>query len=131
MVAVQRYDLAKAGYDLAKAGYVLGLRVAPSHWRKGIGSSLVRKLEEWFCSNEVDYAYLATVKDNHASVSLFMGRFGYAKFRTPAILVNPVNHHSLRISSNIEIARLRVEQAESLYRRSMGSSEFFPIDIVY
>lgn len=115
--------------DLAKVGYVLGLRVSPHHRRKGIGSSLVRKLEEWFTSNDVDYAYMATEKDNHASVSLFMDKFGYTKFRTPAILVNPVNHHSFQISPNIEIARLKIEQAESIYRRFMGSTEFFPNDI--
>lgn len=115
--------------DLAKVGYVLGLRVVPHHRRKGIGSSLVKKLEEWFTSNDVDYAYMATEKDNHASVGLFIDKFGYTKFRTPAILVNPVNHHSFQISSNIEIARLKIEQGESLYRRFMSSTEFFPNDI--
>lgn len=116
-------------HDLAKVGFVLGLRVVPNHRRKGVGSSLVRRLEEWFCSNDVDYAYMAIMKDNHDSISLFMGRFGYTKFRTPSILVNPVNHHPLRISSNIEIVRLKAEQAESLYRKFMGSCEFFPHDI--
>ncbi|KAF7816138.1 putative N-acetyltransferase HLS1-like [Senna tora] len=116
-------------HDLVKVGYVLGLRVASNHRRKGIGSSLVRRLEEWFRSNEVDYAYMATEKANHASVSLFMDKFGYTKFRTPAILVNPVNHHCFRISSSIEITRLKVEEAESLYRRFMGCSDFFPDDI--
>ena len=114
---------------LAKVGYVLGLRVAPHSRRKGIGSSLVQRLEEWFTSNDVDYAYMATEKENHASISLFMDKFGYTKFRTPAILVNPVNHHSFRISSNIDIARVKIEKAESLYRRFMGSTEFFPNDI--
>ncbi|KAI4318248.1 hypothetical protein L6164_026036 [Bauhinia variegata] len=115
--------------DLAKVGYVLGLRVAPHHRRKGIGASLVQRMEEWFTSNDVDYAYMATEKDNHASVRLFMDKFGYTKFRTPAILVNPVNHHSFRISSDIEIARLKIEQAEAIYRRFVGSTEFFPNDI--
>ncbi|KAL2332992.1 hypothetical protein Fmac_014205 [Flemingia macrophylla] len=115
--------------DLAKVGYVLGLRVSPHHRRKGIGSNLVRRLEEWFTSKDVDYAYMATEKDNIASVRLFMEKFGYTKFRTPAILVNPVNHHCFQISPNIEIARLKVDQAEYLYRRFMGSTEFFPNDI--
>lgn len=115
--------------DLAKVGYVLGLRVAPHCRRKGIASSLVQRLEEWFDSNDVDYAYVATEKDNHASITLFMDKFGYTKFRSPAILINPVNNHSFRISSNIEIAMLNVEKAESLYRRFMGSTEFFPSDI--
>ncbi|TKY56505.1 N-acetyltransferase HLS [Spatholobus suberectus] len=115
--------------DMAKVGYVLGLRVSPQSRRKGIGSSLVQRLEEWFTSNDVDYAYMATEKDNHASINLFMDKFGYIQFRTPAILINPVNHHPFQISSNIEIARVKVEKAESLYRRFMGSTEFFPSDI--
>ncbi|KAI9109246.1 hypothetical protein K1719_019869 [Acacia pycnantha] len=116
-------------HDLAKVGYVLGLRVAPNHRRKRVGSSLLRRLEEWFCSNEVDYSYMATMKDNHASISFFTGKFGYTKFRTPSILVNPVNYNPLRISSNIEIVRLKVDQVESLYRKFMGSDDFFPDDI--
>ncbi|RDX58007.1 putative N-acetyltransferase HLS1-like protein, partial [Mucuna pruriens] len=115
--------------DMAKVGYVLGLRVSPHSRRQGIGSSLVQRLEEWFTSNDVDYAYMATEKDNHASINLFMDKFSYIKFRTPAILINPVNHHPFGISSNIEIAKVKVEKAESLYRRFMGSTEFFPSDI--
>lgn len=117
--------------DLAKVGYVLGLRVVPHVRRRGIGSSLVFKLEEWFKSNDVDYAYMATEKENQASVNLFMNKFGYTKFRTPSILVNPVNNHrSFRISSNIEISAVKIDQAESLYRSFMGTTtEFFPNDI--
>ncbi|KAL9320068.1 hypothetical protein ACSQ67_011907 [Phaseolus vulgaris] len=68
-------------------------------------------------------------KDNQASVSLFRNKFCYTKFRTPTVLVNPVNHHCFQVSSNIEIARLKVDQAVYLYRRFMGSTEFFPNDI--
>lgn len=114
---------------MAKVGHVLGLRVSPHLRRKGIGSSLVRRLEEWFTSKDVDYAYMATEKDNQASVSLFRNKFCYTKFRTPTVLVNPVNHHCFQVSSNIEIARLKVDQAVYLYRRFMGSTEFFPNDI--
>ncbi|XP_057730892.1 probable N-acetyltransferase HLS1-like [Arachis stenosperma] len=115
--------------DLAKVGYILGLRVSPNHRRRGIGSSLVVRLEEWFNSNDVDYAYMATEKDNIASKRIFMEKFTYTKFRTPSILVNPVNHYDLQISSNIEISRVKIEQAEYLYRRFMSSFEFFPNDI--
>ncbi|KAL5580690.1 hypothetical protein UlMin_013132 [Ulmus minor] len=115
--------------DIAKVGYMLGLRVAPHHRRKGIGSSLVRELEQWFLTNEVDYSYMATEKENEASVKLFVDKFGYNKFRTPAILVNPVQNFHSHISSNIEITKLKTEHAEFLYRKFMSSTEFFPNDI--
>ncbi|EXB37957.1 hypothetical protein L484_011679 [Morus notabilis] len=115
--------------DMAKVGYILGLRVAPRQRRKGIGSSLVRELEKWFVANEIDFSYMATEKENEASVRLFVDKFGYNKFRTPAILVNPVQNRPSHISSNVEIAKLRIEDAESLYRKFMASIEFFPHDI--
>lgn len=115
--------------DLARVGYILGLRVAPLHRRKGIGSSLVRSLEEWFIANDVDLAYMATEKDNDASVNLFVDKFRYIKFRTPAILVNPVNSHPFHISSNVEIEKIKIEESEFLYRKLMASMEFFPLDI--
>lgn len=113
----------------AKVGYILGLRVAPHQRRKGIGSSLVRELEKWITANEVDYSYMATEKDNEASVRLFVEHFGYNKFRTPAILVNPVQNRPSHITSTVEMAKLKVEDAESLYRKFMSSTEFFPHDI--
>lgn len=117
--------------DLARVGYILGLRIAPLHRRKGIGSSLVCRLEEWFIANDVDFAYMATEKDNEASVKLFVNKLGYMKFRTPAILVNPVKSiHPFHISSSVEIEKLTVEEAGFLYRKFMASrSEFFPSDI--
>ncbi|CAK9135443.1 unnamed protein product [Ilex paraguariensis] len=115
--------------DQAKVGYILGLRVSPLHRRQGIGSTLVHHLEQWFIANQVDYAYMATEKNNQASVKLFVDKLGYVNFRTPAILVHPVNSPSFQISYNIEITKLKVEQAEFLYRKFMGSTEFFPNDI--
>ncbi|KAL8260364.1 hypothetical protein R6Q59_028317 [Mikania micrantha] len=115
--------------DLAKVGYILGLRVSPLHRRKGIGSSLVRHLEEWFILNQVEYAYMATEKDNNASVNLFVNKLHYVKYRTPAILVHPVKSQPLKISSKIEIFKVNEENAEYLYRRYMGLTEFFPTDI--
>ncbi|XAR58894.1 Aminoglycoside N(6')-acetyltransferase [Bertholletia excelsa] len=114
---------------LAKVGYILGLRVCPLHRRQGIASTLVRHLEDWFISNRVDYAYMATEKDNQASVNLFTNRLGFARFRTPAILVQPVSARTVRLSPTIEIAKLGLDQAESLYRRFMGSADFFPDDV--
>lgn len=110
--------------NLARLGYVLGLRIAPLHRRKGIGLKLVLELEKWFVANDVDYAYMATEKDNEASVNLFIKKLGYAEFRTPAILVNPVDRRALRLSSKTEVAKLRIEEAEFLYRKLMTSTEF-------
>ncbi|XP_071691419.1 probable N-acetyltransferase HLS1-like [Rutidosis leptorrhynchoides] len=115
--------------DLAKVGYILGLRVSPLHRRKGIGSSLVQHLEEWFIRNQVKYAYMATEKDNNVSVNLFVNKLHYLKFRTPAILVHPVKSRPLEISSKIKIFKINEENAEYLYRRYMGLTEFFPSDI--
>ncbi|KAK8683643.1 hypothetical protein V6N13_039697 [Hibiscus sabdariffa] len=115
--------------DLAWVGYILGLRVAPLYRRRGIGWKLVIKLEEWFSVNGVGYAYMATEKDNEASFKLFVDKLGYVKFRTPAILVNPVSHRMSKISSSFEFEKLKVEEAESLYRKFMSSTEFFPSDI--
>ncbi|KAL2542895.1 Acyl-CoA N-acyltransferases (NAT) superfamily protein [Abeliophyllum distichum] len=115
--------------NLAKIGYILGLRVSPQHRRKGIGSRLVHHIEEWFISNQVDYAYMATEKDNAASVKLFVNKLGYVKFRTPAILVHPVDHRPFSGPSNVEIVKLKIDQAELLYRNFMSSTEFFPHDM--
>lgn len=92
----------------AKVGYVLGLRVVPSYRRRGIGSILVTKLEEWFVAHNADYAYMATQKDNEASLELFVGRLGYVVFRNPVILVNPVNPMGPKLPSDIEIRKLKV-----------------------
>ncbi|XP_042512813.1 probable N-acetyltransferase HLS1-like [Macadamia integrifolia] len=115
--------------DQARVGYILGLRIAPLHRRKGIGMKLVKRLEEWFIANHVDFSYMATDKDNEASVKLFTNKLGYVKFRTPAILVHPVGMRRMRISPTVEIAKLKIEDAERLYRMFMGSTEFFPRDI--
>ncbi|KAK9126719.1 hypothetical protein Scep_015565 [Stephania cephalantha] len=87
--------------DKAIMGYILGLRVLPPHRRKGIGMALVRKLEGWFVANGVDFAYMATEKDNKASLKLFTQKLGFLKFRTPSILVNPVRYHAMRLSPNV------------------------------
>ncbi|KAF3555376.1 hypothetical protein F2Q69_00011895 [Brassica cretica] len=112
-------------------GYVLALRVMPPYRRHGIGSMLVRKLEEWFMSHNADYAYMATQKDNEASLGLFVGKLGYVNFRNPAILVNPVNPRGLKLPSDIGIRKLKVKEAASWYRKHVVSNtDFFPDDIV-
>ncbi|XP_010939135.1 probable N-acetyltransferase HLS1 [Elaeis guineensis] len=113
----------------SKVAYILGLRVSPFHRRMGIGGKLVRRLEGWFKAQGAEYAYMATEKDNEASIRLFTGRCGYSKFRTPAILVHPVFAHRLPIPGSVRIIRLPPADAETLYRRRFSTTEFFPRDI--
>ncbi|KAI3848413.1 hypothetical protein MKX03_036261 [Papaver bracteatum] len=110
-------------------GYILGLRVSPVHRRKGIALSLVRSVEEWFITNHVDFAYMATEKNNEASVKLFMDKLGFVEFRNLSILVNPVRHCVINLPASVEIMKLKVEQAELLYRRFVASTDFLPHDI--
>ncbi|XP_010272325.1 PREDICTED: probable N-acetyltransferase HLS1, partial [Nelumbo nucifera] len=112
-----------------KVAYILGLRVSPSHRRMGIGLKLVSRMEDWFRENGAEYAYMATEKDNEASVKLFTDRCGYNKFRTPSILVHPVFAHPLRIPKRVQVFRLHPSDAETLYRRRFSTTEFFPRDI--
>lgn len=95
----------------------------------GIGLKLVSRMEKWFRENGADYSYMATDKDNEASVKLFTDRCGYCKFRTPSILVQPVFAHRLRISKRVNIFQLDPSDAEILYRRRFSTTEFFPRDI--
>lgn len=114
---------------LTKAAYILGLRVAPTHRRLGLGFTLVSRMEDWFKQNGADYAYLATENDNYASVSLFTHKCGYSKFRTPSILVRPVFAHPVRVTQRATIIGLAPPDAEALYRRRFSTTEFFPRDI--
>ncbi|XP_073107928.1 probable N-acetyltransferase HLS1-like isoform X2 [Elaeis guineensis] len=86
-------------------------------------------MEEWFREKGAEYAYMATDKDNEASVRLFTERCGYSKFRTPAILVQPVFAHRLPVSHRTQILRIPAADAETLYRRRFATTEFFPRDI--
>ncbi|KAK4260171.1 hypothetical protein QN277_003321 [Acacia crassicarpa] len=112
-----------------KVAYILGLRVSPSYRRMGIGLKLVNAMEEWFRGNGAEYSYMATEKDNLASVMLFTDKCGYSKFRTPSILVNPVFAHRISISQKISVIQLGPSDAEKLYRRRFATTEFFPRDI--
>ncbi|KAG6533130.1 probable N-acetyltransferase HLS1-like [Zingiber officinale] len=119
----------RAASIYAKVAYLLGLRVSPAHRRRGIALKLVLRMEEWFKEKGADYAYMATEKDNEASLRLFTGRCGYSEFRTPSILVHPVFAHCLPLSSRVSVLRLSLADAEELYRRWLGATEFFPRDI--
>lgn len=112
-----------------KLAYILGLRVSPSHRRMGIALELVKKIEEWLKENGAEYSYMATESDNEASLSLFTHKCGYTKFRTPSILVQPVFAHRAKLSGRVTILSLTPPDAEALYRRKFGITEFFPRDI--
>uniref|UniRef100_A0ACD5X8Z0 Uncharacterized protein n=1 Tax=Avena sativa TaxID=4498 RepID=A0ACD5X8Z0_AVESA len=112
-----------------KVAYILGLRVSPTHRRRGVGKKLVERMEEWFRQKGAEYSYMATEQDNEASVRLFTGRCGYSKFRTPSVLVHPVFRHALGLSRRVSIVRLSPRDAERLYRWHFAAVEFFPDDI--
>ncbi|KAI3860197.1 hypothetical protein MKX03_022503 [Papaver bracteatum] len=112
-----------------KVAYVLGLRVSPSHRRLGIGRKLISEIENWFREMGAEYSYMATDKDNEASVKLFTEKCGYTKFRTPSILVQPVFAHRVKISKRVKIFQLTPSDAEILYRHRFSTTEFFPRDI--
>ncbi|KAK6912310.1 GNAT domain [Dillenia turbinata] len=112
-----------------KLAYVLGLRVSPTHRRCGVGTKLVQKLEEWCKHTGAEYMYMATECTNKASINLFTLKSDYTKFRTPAMLVQPVHAHCKPLSSSIAIATVPAELATSIYRCAFANSEFFPKDI--
>ena len=94
-----------------------------------MGKKLVERMEEWFRQKGAEYSYMATEQDNEASVRLFTGRCGYAKFRTPSVLVHPVFRHALGLSRRVSVVRLDPRDAERLYRWHFAAVEFFPDDI--
>ena len=89
----------------------------------------MKAMEDWFSQNGAEYSYFATENDNHASVNLFTGKCGYAEFRTPSILVNPVYAHRVNISRRVTVIKLEPSDAELLYRLRFSTTEFFPRDI--
>ncbi|KAK1423421.1 hypothetical protein QVD17_18724 [Tagetes erecta] len=124
-----KYSRSKTLPVYTKLAYILGLRVSLFHRRMGIGSKLVSRMEEWFAGNGAEYSYIATDDANGASVSLFTGKCGYTKFRTPSVLVHPVFAHRLHVSNRVTIVKLTLSDAESLYRHHFSTTEFFPRDI--
>lgn len=74
-------------------------------------------MEKWFRESGAEYTYMATEKDNTASLKLFTGKCGYTQFRTPAILVNPVFAHRVSTDSRrVTLIKLSPRDAELLYR---------------
>ncbi|MCL7040877.1 hypothetical protein MKW94_015339 [Papaver nudicaule] len=113
-----------------KMGCILGLRVSPKHRRNGIGLKLVKCTEHWAMQNGAHYTCMAAEEDNIASTNLFVHRCNYVKLSPLIIFTQPI--HSLpkeRSSSKINIQKLSIEQAISLYKNQFGSKQFFPVDI--
>lgn len=86
-------------------------------------------MEEWCRSQKAEYVYMATEKDNEASLKLFTERLNYTHFRKPAIFVQPVHVHDRRISPRVRLTKITPDHATALYRATMGTAEFFPKDI--
>lgn len=97
--------------------------------RMGIALELVTRLEQWFSEMGVEYAYIATAKDNEASVGLFTGKCSYTVFRTLSVLVHPVFRHHIKIPRQVVITKLNSCRAEELYRLHFSTTDFFPRDI--
>ena len=73
---------------------------------------------------------MATELDNKPSLNLFTKKCNYTKFRTPSILVQPVFAHRVKTHRRqITIIELTPPEAETLYRRQLSATEFFPQDI--
>ncbi|KAL5576129.1 hypothetical protein UlMin_017828 [Ulmus minor] len=122
-------DVTSGNSVFSNLAYILGLRVSPTHRMLGVGTKLVKKLEEWCKEKGADYAYMATDCTNQPSINLFTKKCNYIKFRTPTMLVQPVHAHYKSISSSIAIVKVPPKLAESMYRRIFANSEFFPKDI--
>jgi hypothetical protein len=97
--------------------------------KMGIAKKLVKNMEEWCKDQQAEYVYMATEKDNEASVKLFTESLNYMRFRTPVILVHPVFLRDRPLPPDVRLTKLSVEGATALYRATMGSTEFFPKDI--
>ncbi|KAL2338955.1 hypothetical protein Fmac_013401 [Flemingia macrophylla] len=115
--------------SLLKIGCILGLRVSPAHRRKGVGLKLVTSVEEWMLRNGAEYAWLATEKNNNASRNLFTNKCKYMSLSSLAIFLHPISVPSKHISKDIKIEKVNLDQAISLYRRTLRAKELYPLDM--
>ncbi|CAM0946472.1 unnamed protein product [Alopecurus aequalis] len=113
----------------AKMGCLLGLRVSPSHRRLGIATELVRRAEAWCEARGAAHATMATTASNSASLALFTGRFGYAPFRRPVFLGQPVHRHRARVPSAHRVLQLPPPLAVAAYASLLLPAEFVPTDL--
>nr|KYP57887.1 hypothetical protein KK1_004169 [Cajanus cajan] len=115
--------------SLLKIGCILGLRVSPTHRRKGVGLKLVTSVEEWMLRNGAEYACLATEKNNDASRNLFTNKCKYVSLSSLVIFLHPISFPSKHISKDIKIEKVNMDQAISLYRRTLMAKELYPLDM--
>ncbi|OAY63069.1 putative N-acetyltransferase HLS1 [Ananas comosus] len=114
-----------------KVAYILGLRVSPSHRRRGIATALVQYVETWSSCRGAAYTYMSTTAENAPSLALFTNhRLSYSPFRRPLILAHPVHSHNLPFPSRRPIRRLSPTSAAALYARLLppSSAELLPLD---
>ncbi|TKY54236.1 N-acetyltransferase HLS [Spatholobus suberectus] len=115
--------------SLLKIGCILGLRVSPTHRRKGVGLKLVTSVEEWMLRNGAEYAFLATEKKNDASRNLFTNKCKYVSLSSLVIFVHPISFPAKHVSKDIKIEKVNIDQAISLYRRTLRAKELYPLDM--
>ncbi|KAJ1383269.1 GNAT domain [Sesbania bispinosa] len=119
-----------ASGSLLKMGCILGLRVSPTHRRKGVGLKLVTSIEEWMRRNGAEYTFLATEKNNDASKNLFTNKCNYVNLSSLVIFVHPTSFPAKHISKDIKIEKVNIDQAISLYKRTLRTNkELYPLDM--
>lgn len=95
----------------------------------GIGLKLVNSVEEWVLRNGAHYTFLATEKNNIASINLFTIKCNYVNLSSLVIYAQPIRSRVNDISQDIKIEKLHVDQAISLYKDRLRHKEVYPTDI--
>ncbi|XP_021906767.1 probable N-acetyltransferase HLS1-like [Carica papaya] len=125
----------KFGGMCVNLGCILGLRVSPTHRRKGIGLKLVNSIEEWMVKNGAHYTFLATEKNNMASVTLFTTKCNYVKLSSLIIFVQPASNFPVEDTTSFgspsykKIEKLHVDRAISFYNKKLRSKDMYPTDM--
>ncbi|KMT16260.1 hypothetical protein BVRB_3g054140 [Beta vulgaris subsp. vulgaris] len=133
LVGVVRGCIKKLGFSLRsshlKMGCILGLRVSPRHRQMGVGLNLMKAIEEWLTRNGAEYMYLATEENNAASRNLFTLKCQYKVLSPLQIYVLPIDNPLKKLSSNVYIEKLQVNQAVSFYKYQLKCKDLYPDDI--
>ncbi|KAK4782807.1 hypothetical protein SAY86_007181 [Trapa natans] len=112
-----------------KLGCALGLRVSHTHRRMGIGSKLVKSVEEWMAANGAEYAFLATEETNTAAMNLFTAKCNYKRLSSLVIYMQPITIPPKDQPPHIRIDKLLVDQAISFYEKRLRCKDVYPTDI--